>query len=307
MITFVAVPFQVFQRTHSSLAVGLVGLVELACLLALAFVGGALADAIDRRRLVRRTEALRALGSLALAANAALPRPHLWAIFAVAGLMAGLEALQRPALEALLPRLVEPDELVAAGAIQAFQGTAGMIAGPALAGLLIAGPGLAVAYAVDGVTFALSLAALTAMEAVPASPGGEGPSWRRVMEGLAYARSRPELMGTYAVDLLAMFFGMPMALFPAIAARYGGAGVLGLLYAAPPVGALVATMTSGWAGRIHRHGRAILRGRGHLGGRHRGIRAGGATVVGPGRSGRGWRGRHGQWDLSNHPVESDRA
>jgi MFS family permease len=136
--------------------------------------------------------------------------------------------------------------------------TAGMIAGPALGGVLIAAIGLPGAYAVDVATFAVSLAALRLMRAVPPPPDAERPSLRRVLEGLRYARSRPELIGTYVVDMVAMFFGMPMTLFPALAAQYGGAGVLGLLYATPAVGALIATATSGWTSHVHRHGRAVI-------------------------------------------------
>ncbi len=258
MITFVAVPYQVFQQTHSSLAVGALGLVEFACLLSLAFVGGALADAVDRRTLVLATEALLAVSSFALVLNASLDRPWLWPLFVIAGAMAALDALQRPAMEALLPRLVDSHELGSAGAIQMFEGTICMIAGPALAGLLLATGGLAVTYLVDVATFGFSLLALGAMAAVPPPPDAGRPSLAAVIEGLAYARSRPELIGTYVVDVLAMFFGMPMALFPAIASSYGGAGVLGLLYAAPSVGAFLATLSSGWTRRTHRLGRAIL-------------------------------------------------
>ncbi|MDQ1418618.1 MAG: hypothetical protein QOJ52_580, partial [Acidimicrobiaceae bacterium] len=227
MITFVAVPYQVYQLTHSSLAVGLLGVVEFVCLLLLAFVGGALADAVDRRKLVLATEGLLALSSLSLVGNASLDRPRLWPLFVLAGVMAALDALQRPAMEALLPRLVDPNELGAASAIQMFEGTLGMMAGPALAGLLIATSGLPTTFLVDVATFGFSLLALGAMAAVPPPPDAGRPSVRSVIEGLSYARSRPELIGTYVVDLLAMFFGMPMALFPAIASGYGGAGVLG--------------------------------------------------------------------------------
>ncbi len=133
-----------------------------------------------------------------------------------------------------------------------------MIAGPALAGILIATLGLPITYVIDLISFSASLCALSLMRAVPPPPDAERPSLRRVAEGLRYARSRQELLGTYLVDMVAMFFGMPSALFPALAPHYGGPGVLGLLYAAPAVGALVATVTSGWAGRVHRHGLAIL-------------------------------------------------
>ena len=257
MVTYVAVPYQVFQLTDSSLAVGLVGVVQMVAILALAFLGGALADAADRRRLVRLAEAGQLLCSVALLVNASLDRPPVWPVFLLAGAIAGLGAIQRPALQGIVPRLVERDELTAAGAIDALVRTVGMIGGPAFAGLLLAGPGLEVAYALDAATFAVSLVALTRMRAVPPPPEAEPPSLRRVMEGLRYARSRPELIGTYLIDMAAMFFGMPMALFPALAERYGGSAALGALYAAPSVGAFLATVTSGWTGRIHRHGRAI--------------------------------------------------
>ncbi|HEV7535502.1 MAG TPA: MFS transporter [Acidimicrobiia bacterium] len=257
MVTYVAVPYQVFHLTGSSLAVGLIGVVQMAAILSLAFLGGALADAADRRRLVRLAESGQLLCSLALLGNASLGQPRAWPVFVLAGAIAGLGAIQRPALQGLVPRLVDRNELTAAGAIDALVRTVGMIGGPAFAGLLLAGPGLRFAYGVDAATFAVSLVALTLMRAVPPPPEAERPSLRRVVEGLRYARSRPELIGTYLIDMAAMFFGMPMALFPALAVRYGGSTALGALYAAPSVGAFLATLTSGWTGRVHRHGRAI--------------------------------------------------
>jgi MFS family permease len=258
MITFVAVPYQVFNLTRSSLAVGLLGAVELACLLSLALVGGALADAIDRRRLILGAEAVLAVCSIVLLINASLPHARVWLIFVVAGVMAALGGIQRPAIDALIPRLVDRDEVMAANAIGLLESTAGMIVGPAVAGVLLAGGGLTFTFGVDLVTFALSLLALGAMNAVPRPDDAERPSVRRILDGLRYARSRPELIGTYVVDMAAMFFGMPMALFPAIAHRYGGAEALGALYAAPSVGAFLATLTSGWTVRVHHQGRAIL-------------------------------------------------
>jgi MFS family permease len=257
MITYVAIPYQAYQLSGSSLVVGLLGLAELVPLLAAAFIGGALADAFDRRRLMQLTELSFAAASLVLVANALLPHPELWVLFVLSALLATLDGLQRPSLDALTPRLVERDEIVAAGALDSFRMTIGMIAGPALGGVLVATAGLPATYAVDTATFAASLTALRMMRAVPPPPEAEPPSLERIIEGLRYAGSRPELMGTYVVDIVAMFFGMPMALFPAVASHLGGAGVLGLLYAAPAVGSLVATVTSGWAARVHRHGAAV--------------------------------------------------
>ncbi len=258
MITAVAVPYQVFQLTHSSLAVGLIGLFELATILGFAFLGGAIADANDRRRMVLLTEAGMAMASVLLIANALLPHPQLWVIYGLAMAVGALDAIQRPSLDAMLPRLVERDELTAAGAISALRTNVGMIVGPALAGVLIALVGLPLTYAVDVVTFLFSLVCLGLMNAVPPAIDAGRVSLRGIVEGLRYAASRQELIGTYVVDMVAMFFGMPIALFPAIAASHGGPAVLGLLFTAPAVGSGIAFATSGWASRVHRHGRAVI-------------------------------------------------
>lgn len=258
MISSVAVPYQVYQLTHSVVLVGSLGLVELAALFVFAMLGGALADARDRRTMVLLSEVALMACSLVLAANALLAHPLVWLIFATAALWGALDALQRPSLDALLPRLVDRAELPAAAAIGNIRGTLGMIAGPALGGVLVAVAGLPVTYLVDVATFMVGLVCLYLMRAVPPPVDAERPSLRRVVEGLRYARSRPELIGTYVVDIVAMFFGMPMALFPAIAEGLGGPRVLGLLYAAPAVGALLFSATSGWTSRVHRHGMGVI-------------------------------------------------
>jgi MFS family permease len=257
-ITFVAVPYQVYQLTHSPLMVGLLGLAELGPVLALSLLGGAIADARDRRGVVLATEvAFTALSALLLL-NALSPEPLLWAIFALAGAQAGLFALQRPALDAIMPRLVERSELTAAGSLSMLQGTFGMLAGPAIGGVLIVIVGLPATFGVDVVSFGASLIALWLMRAVPPPDGGQRLSLRGVLDGLQFARSRPVLTGTYIVDIVAMFFGMPQALFPAIADTMGGPTVLGLLYSAPALGSLLAVATSGWTTRVRRHGLAVI-------------------------------------------------
>jgi MFS family permease len=256
--TVVAIPFQVFQLTHSAFALGLIGLVQLVPVLAFAFLGGALADARDRRLLVLLTEVVFTLSSLLLLANALLPHPLLVALYVLGAVQAGLFALQRPSLQAMIPRLVPPEELTAAGALSQVQGGLGMVGGPALAGGVIALGGLPAAYAVDVASFAFSLGALALMRAMPPGADAERPSLRRVREGLAYAWSRPELLGTYLVDMIAMFFGFPSALFPAVAAIFGGPAVLGLLFSAPAVGSLLASATSGWTSRVNRHGLGVI-------------------------------------------------
>jgi MFS family permease len=257
MVTFVAVPFQMYDLTGSTAAVGMLGVVQLVAILGLALVGGALADAYGRRRLILLTEAALLLGSVGLAVNASLDHPSVAALYVLAAALAGLDALQRPPLDALIPRLVPEDEIAAAGALFSTEMTAVMIVGPALAGVLIAVKGAGAAYLLDAVTFVVSLALLARMRSTPPPEDAERPSIARVVEGLRYARSRQDLMGTYIVDFVAMVFGMPMALFPAVADDLGGPRTLGLLYAAPSVGALVAALASGWIGRVERQGIGI--------------------------------------------------
>jgi len=257
MITLVAIPVQTFQITGSSVAVGLLGVAEFVPILVLALVGGALADAFDRRRLVMLAEvgALVIVGGLV--ANALLPEPQLWVLYVAAALIAACTAIRRPPLDALMPRLVEREELKSASALQWAVHNVAHMAGPAIGGVLIATAGAAVTYTADLVTFAVSLVALAAMR-TPPPPERQALGLRAIGEGLRYAGSRQELIGTYVIDINAMFFGMPMALFPALAERYGGGAVVGLLYAAPSAGAVVATLSSGWSRRVHHHGRAVV-------------------------------------------------
>jgi MFS family permease len=258
MVTFVAIPYQLYDLTGSTLLVGLLALAELPPLLVVPFLGGAFADAFDRRRLVWLTELGFLVCSSVLVVNALLPDPQVWALFVLGTAIAALDGLQRPPLDALMPRLVPRDDLVPASALDSFSMNVATVAGPALGGVLIAVAGLPATYAVDVLTFVVSLVLLARMRAVPPPPDAERPSLRGIVAGIRYAGSRQELVGTYGVDIVAMFFAMPQALFPAFAEELGGPGVLGLLYAAPSAGALIATATSGWTGRVHRHGLAVI-------------------------------------------------
>ena len=256
-ITVVAIPFQVYELTGSTLLVGLIGLAEFVPVVVIALLGGVLADAFDRRRLMIASDAgsLVVVGVLAL--NALAEDPHVWLLFVCASLLAALYAIQRPAMDALFPRLVERDELKTASAIQWLLTDIPMATGPALGGVLLATSGAATTYIVDGVTFAASIVAVLAMRA-PKLTERTAPSLRSVREGVRYATSKQHLMGSYLVDMNAMFFGVPQALFPALAVTYGGPEVLGLLYAAPYFGSFLASLTSGWSVRVHRHGRAVV-------------------------------------------------
>jgi MFS family permease len=258
MLTYVALPYQMYQLTHSSFAVGLLGVFELVPLLATAFVGGAMADAFDRRRMVIATDVALAAGSGVLGVLALLERPPVWTLYAVAAFMSAMNGLQRPSLDSLLPRLVSKEEIPAAAALGGIRGSIGMIVGPAIAGILLSTVGLASTYAIDAASYGFALGCFALIRAVPPAEGADRPSLAGIKEGFRYAASRQELIGTYVVDFVAMVFGMPLALFPALAEKLGGTSVLGLLYAAPAVGALLASLTSRWTPRVHRHGFAVM-------------------------------------------------
>jgi MFS family permease len=258
MVTYVAIPFQVAQLTGSYVAVGLISVVELAPMIVFGLYGGALADAVDRRRLVLVTEVLIAAVTGMLVVNALVPSPTLWVIYAAAFAYAVLDSLQRPSLDALVPRIVPPDQLAAAGALNSLRMNIGTIAGPAIGGVLINVSGVGLAYFVDFVTYGASLCALVLMRAAPPPTGAEPPSFARIMEGARYAWVRKDLLGTYVVDLVAMLFAFPYAMFPFVAESFDAPWALGLLYSAPYAGSLVATLTSGWSNHVHHHGRAIV-------------------------------------------------
>lgn len=258
MITYVALPFQVAQLTGSFIAVGLIGLAELVPLIAFGLYGGALADSVDRKVMVLATEfASGALVALLLV-NSLLPVPQLWVLYAVAMLLAAVDGLQRPSLDAMIPRVVAHDQLAAASALVSLRWQLGSIVGPAIGGLLLSAGGAAAAYGVDVLTFVVSMLLLLRLRSIRATTGAGHPSLRHITDGMRYAWSRKDLLGTYSVDLIAMVFAFPYALFPFLAEDLGGAWTLGLLYSAGAVGSLLVTLTSGWTASVHRHGRAIV-------------------------------------------------
>ena len=260
--TEVALLVQARQLTGSAVAVGLLGAVELVPLVVFGLYGGALADRLDRRRLIRWCEA--GLGGCAalLLINASLPRPMVWPLYLIAAVMMALAALQRPSLDASVPRIVSRDQLTAAAALLSLSANASVIVGTTLGGLLATWPGPGAVYVLDVASFAVSLGFLRWLGPLPApgaADGEDGPVSRLggLLAGLRYARGRPELIGSYLADLAAMTFAYPNALFPFMAAELHAPWAVGLMFAAPSAGALAASATSGWTGRVHRYGRAI--------------------------------------------------
>lgn len=258
MVTYVAIPFQVAQLTGSFVAVGLIGLAELVPLVVFGLYGGSLADRVDRRRLVIGGEVAAGILVMALCVNSLLPSPQLAVLYVVAMIFAAVDGLQRPSLDAMLPRLVPHDQLSAAGALNSLRMNAAALAGPALGGLIISIWGPAAAYAFDAVTFAVAIVIFVRLPAVTPVEAEHGQSGlRHIAEGMRYAWSRKDILGSYTVDLAAMTFAFPFALFPFVAEDFGAPWALGLLYSAGFAGGLAFSLTSGWTPRVRHYGRAI--------------------------------------------------
>jgi MFS family permease len=254
----VAVPYQVYLLTGSTLAVAAISFVELLPLLTLTLVGGALADALDRRRLMLVTQAGMAATGVGLVVNAALPHPQVWPLFVLGFLAASFFCLGVSPMRSVTPRLVPEDKIAAAMVLEGVSSGFGAVAGPALAGVLIGFVGLTTTYAFDLATFAAGLASIWALPVIVPVADADRPSLRSILDGFRYVRTQPVVLGFMLVDVNAMVFGMPMALFPAIAThRYGNPGAVGYLYAAPYAGALVASLASGWIPHVRRQGLAV--------------------------------------------------
>lgn len=257
MVTYVAIPFQVAELTDSFLAVGLIGLAELLPLIFFGLYGGSLADRLDRRFLVVGGEIAAGVLVIALTVNALLPSPQLWVIYVVAMLFAAVDGLQRPSLDAMLPRLVTPDQLSAASALNSLRMNSAALAGPAIGGILISIWGVSAAYAFDAVSFLGAILVFMRLPSVRTATAPVQSSVRHVWSGMQYAWSRKDILGSYTIDLAAMTFAFPFALFPFIAQQYDAPWALGLLYSAGFAGGLIFGLTSGWAIRIRHYGRAI--------------------------------------------------
>ncbi len=254
--TFVTVPFQLRLLTHSTLIVGAVGLSELVPIVLCGLYGGVLADRLDRRKVILATELAKMLATLGLFLNALLGHPSTALVFLGDALVVGGGALQQPSVTALNQSLVDHELQRAASALSQVRSTTAAIAGPAFGGLVVVAVGPAAGYLVNLATFVLSMALFLTLRPAPARRAGA----ERVhfAQGLAYVRTRPDVLGTYVIDLLAMVLAYPVMMLPFLAARFSEHYALSLLYLGLPVGALVATLTSGWTHRVHRYGVAVV-------------------------------------------------
>jgi MFS family permease len=220
-----------------------------------------LADRFDRRALICWCEVGLGGGAILLLVNALLPHPAVWPLFALAAVMMGLAAVQRPSIEASIPRLVPIDQMTPASALLSISQNSNFILGSALGGVLAVSPGPWLVYALDAAGFTASFVFLTRLDPLPAPAGradaGRAPVVRQIAGGLRYAAGRQDLLGSYVADLCAMIFAYPNALFPFVAVSLHAPWAAGLMFAAPSVGALLVAVLSGWMGRVRRHGLAI--------------------------------------------------
>jgi len=259
-LTTVAVPYQVYILTRSSLDVGLVSLATVLPLIAGALLGGSLADAADRRKILLVAQLLTLLCSAGLAVNADTG-PALWPLFALPAMAGGFAMATESGMSAILPNLVRRSEVAAVNAMFQALFQIGQVAGPAVAGLLLAGAGVRFVYWIDVATMAASITATFLMgPQVPQASASHRPGLRSIVAGFSYLRGRPVIQGAYLIDINATVFGMPRAVFPALALTVfgGGARTLGFLYAAPGAGALLGALTTGWIPRVRRQGRAVI-------------------------------------------------
>jgi MFS family permease len=258
-IGVVAVPYQVYTLTHSTALVGLLGLASLIPLLVVPLIGGAIADALDRRTVLLRTETGMAFVAALFLGNSLLAHPRVWVLFVLQGLAVAIFSLGRPALSSLTPRLVPDDQIAAASALSSVYNSLAAVGGPAVGGLLIAAAGVPWTYAIDLVTYVASFVVIWLLPKLQPVGEVDRPSLSSILDGFRFLGGRQALLGIFAVDTAAMVFGMPTALFPALALHSlgGNAATVGFLYSAPYAGALVCSLASGWTTHVRRQGVAV--------------------------------------------------
>lgn len=259
-LTVVAVPYQVYDITGSTLLVGLLGLIQLFPVLAVSAVGGSLVDAMDRRTLLMAAQLATGATAVGLAVNAMLDSPLVWMIFVLSALNAAISTVDHPTRATLVSAIVTRRQLPAATALtQSLENVSRMV-GPAIGGVIIVASGVTATFFIEAVCFAVGAAFTMRLIRRPAEGQVAKFGLRSMMEGWEFLKERRLLRANFAIDFNAMVFGMPLALFPAFGEEIlgGDARTVGLLYAAPGAGAMIGALTSGWVGTIERQGRAVI-------------------------------------------------
>jgi len=256
--TFVATAFQLREITHSALAVGALGLVELFPLIIAGLYGGVMADRFDRKKIIIWTETTFMFAALGLMFNALSSHPRAWVIYFLDAFIISAVSIQSPSWSALNQSLVRHEQQSASAVLGSIKMTIVSIVGPALGGLLVVSVGPAWAFGLNAAMYLISLPVFMSLHSLPELASTDKSDAKLFQEGVQYTRSRPDILGTYCVDLLAMAFAYPVAMLPFVAAKFDNHFALSLLYAALPFGALVATLLSGWTKRVHFYGRALV-------------------------------------------------
>ncbi|HET8710110.1 MAG TPA: MFS transporter, partial [Spongiibacteraceae bacterium] len=258
MVSYMAVPYQVYELTKSNTLVGLLGVAQFVPVVIFGLLGGTYADRINRRKLILVCESVLAICVGLLLLNSLRDQPSVLAIFILIAIAQSAVGFHRPAMEALTQKMVEPRDYAAVGALGSFRYSVSAIGGPMLGGLLIAAFGLKGAFCFDFISFLGAFICVALMSRVPNPEPSERSPLADAKAGIKFAISKPELIGTYVIDIVAMIFAFPVALFPAMSENWGGAHAAGLLFSAMAIGSLIATLFSGWSSRVQHHGRIVV-------------------------------------------------
>ncbi len=258
MVSYMAVPYQVYELTKSNTLVGLLGVAQFVPVVIFGLLGGTYADRINRRKLILVCESVLAICVGLLLLNSLRDQPSVLAIFILIAIAQSAVGFHRPAMEALTQKMVDPRDYAAVGALGSFRYSVSAIGGPMLGGLLIAAFGLKGAFCFDFISFLGAFICVALMSRVPNPEPSERSPLADAKAGIKFAISKPELIGTYVIDIVAMIFAFPVALFPAMSENWGGAHAAGLLFSAMAIGSLIATLFSGWSSSVQHHGRVVV-------------------------------------------------
>lgn len=261
MVSYVAVPYQVYHLTKDNAVVGLLGIVQFVPLLLFSMLGGTYADRLNRQKLLIWSEVLMVIITLLFAVNGLRETPSITLIFVLVAILQALNGFHRPAMEAITQQMVKREDYPPVGVLASFRYSVCAIVGPSIGGIVIAKLGIAEAYLIDAVTFLLAIFCLVKMTKIPDAPASKKTPIEDMKDGWKYAISKPELVGTYVIDIVAMLFAYPIALYPAMSEMWGGtngAQYAGWLFASMSVGAVLATLVSGWSNKVKLRGRGVV-------------------------------------------------
>ncbi|MDH4468382.1 MAG: MFS transporter [Bacteriovoracaceae bacterium] len=262
MITYVAIPYQMYHLTKSSTMVGSIGIIQLLTLIIFGTLGGTWADIYNRKKLMIGASLVGACGNLGLIIFSYTDSHSTALLIFLAALMSMAKALERPSLEAITQQIIAKEDFALISPLGTLKSNAGFIVGPAVGGILIASVGIISTYFIDLLTFIISIFCVLKVK-FDTRPSSKVPSKKirehfySIKEGLSYAWKNPVLMGSYVVDILSMTFAFPTTLFPALAYGVANQSLLGWYYSSPAIGGLVAVLFSGWTYRVIHHGKSI--------------------------------------------------